>query len=382
MEKKLLSMYNTQFMTLQSNASLKLHPNNKASHFIVQLPNYVQFDQNTKVGLAEIHTSLKFTRPTNPVVLTETAPVQSDSTLSISNVANNDDDNGSPQKRSKRKMPPHADTTDAIQISANIRTENGKSAKDINYEATIIELRNNFLASYEHLRRSLDNCRSSLRQSELLQECGNIIVSKFNESIENLKSEENVLSIYLASLENVINNNNNDEYTRSPEREVLTKVQTKITEISHLKDHLIVEFLDFIKVLKKESKESLENMTMSKNEERDYWKNNFIGLSYSAFSNTREKNETHIPKYLYIYCDIVEKRHVGDSFSPLLRVVRVPPIRMNGDTATVTFDNPHFMNLSKRSFDCIEIYITDEKGKLVSFDKGKVILTLQFQTAA
>jgi hypothetical protein len=110
-----------------------------------------------------------------------------------------------------------------------------------------------------------------------------------------------------------------------------------------------------------------------------YWKDNFVSLAHMAYSDANQMNNPSVPKYLYIYCDVVKLRQVGDTFAPLLHIARVPPIRISGDTAVDRFDFPRYHRLARTSFDKIEIMIRDEKGRLVEFDHGTVIVTLHFK---
>ena len=80
---------------------------------------------------------------------------------------------------------------------------------------------------------------------------------------------------------------------------------------------------------------------------------------------------------IYIYSDIVENQYVGDYKVPLLRVV---PVRSNfGEMDWIHYDKPHYMRLSRENINNIEINIRDSTGEFVSFESGKVIVTLVFR---
>src|SRR5882757_5889557 len=49
------------YYTLQSNASLKMYPGNKACRFSVQLPAHMNLDDSWVVGMSEVHFPLSFT---------------------------------------------------------------------------------------------------------------------------------------------------------------------------------------------------------------------------------------------------------------------------------------------------------------------------------
>jgi hypothetical protein len=125
--------------------------------------------------------------------------------------------------------------------------------------------------------------------------------------------------------------------------------------------------------------QSKDNQMNSYKSSVDYWKNNFVSLAHMAYRDANQMNNPDIPKYLYIYCDIVEMGHLGDTYANYLHIARVPPIRINGDTCRERFDIPKYRQLCKSSFDRIEIKIRDEKGRLVQFEHGNVIIELHFK---
>ena len=80
---------------------------------------------------------------------------------------------------------------------------------------------------------------------------------------------------------------------------------------------------------------------------------------------------------LYVYCDVVEPRIVGDSLVPLLRIV--PPEGKNGETITRIYENVHYVRLQQKSFQTIEINIRDRAGVSVPFEQGTLSVTLHFR---
>lgn len=79
----------------------------------------------------------------------------------------------------------------------------------------------------------------------------------------------------------------------------------------------------------------------------------------------------------FIYCDIVEYQLVGDANVPLLRTV--PVSGKNGDVVANSFDNVHYVPLSRSTFQDIEVHITDDTGLRVPFEQGRVIVKLHFK---
>ena len=81
---------------------------------------------------------------------------------------------------------------------------------------------------------------------------------------------------------------------------------------------------------------------------------------------------------LFIYCDICAATYVGDQLVPLLRTVSYNS-KGFGDVITITYDRPLYVPINRRSFDKIEIMITDNQGRMVPFDEGTTLVTLQFR---
>ena len=80
---------------------------------------------------------------------------------------------------------------------------------------------------------------------------------------------------------------------------------------------------------------------------------------------------------LYVYCDLIEPRVVGDVFAPLLRLV--PVSGKHGDTITVRYENVHYLPLQRKQFSTIEIDIKDHTGKNIPFERGTLNVTLHFK---
>ena len=79
---------------------------------------------------------------------------------------------------------------------------------------------------------------------------------------------------------------------------------------------------------------------------------------------------------LYVYCDVVEPRMVGDSQVPLLRIV--PAEGDHGQLVTRIYENVHYVRLQRKSFQTIEINIRDRTGNIVPFEQGTLNVTLHF----
>ncbi len=80
---------------------------------------------------------------------------------------------------------------------------------------------------------------------------------------------------------------------------------------------------------------------------------------------------------LYIYCDLVEKQLVGDTLSPLLRIV--PVSGKYGEIIEREFVRPQYVPVLKKEFSSIEISIRNDRDKPVPFNFGKTTVKLHFR---
>ena len=80
---------------------------------------------------------------------------------------------------------------------------------------------------------------------------------------------------------------------------------------------------------------------------------------------------------LYVYCDVLECVSVGDTVAPLLRIIEVTG--QKGEMVHIQYDQPRYVPLQKKEFDSIEIDIRNDLGENISFERGKLIVTLHFR---
>ena len=82
-------------------------------------------------------------------------------------------------------------------------------------------------------------------------------------------------------------------------------------------------------------------------------------------------------KSVFVYCDLVSPRPVGDVMVPLLRTL--PPIDKKQETVHHIFEKPHYIPLSRFQFNTVEILLTTDTGKEILFNDGHTIVTLHFR---
>lgn len=83
---------------------------------------------------------------------------------------------------------------------------------------------------------------------------------------------------------------------------------------------------------------------------------------------------------LYVYTNLIEPQIVGDTLAPLLRVV---PTDTWGEVrnSSVNFKHVYYIPVVNGNSETVEILIRRDNGKPVSFQSGKVVVTLHFKRA-
>jgi hypothetical protein len=80
---------------------------------------------------------------------------------------------------------------------------------------------------------------------------------------------------------------------------------------------------------------------------------------------------------LYVYLNIVDSQSVGDVRAPLLRIVSARG--KYGEVITIEYTNPKYVPLATKEFETIEILITYDTGRKIPFERGRVVITLDFK---
>lgn len=114
------------------------------------------------------------------------------------------------------------------------------------------------------------------------------------------------------------------------------------------------------------------------------------GLTYNLGFHqedvTLRHNTTHSPFQanicgtfynIYVYSDVLQYQLVGDSFTPLLRTVTTEG--KSGEMIEKSFNNVHYMPVSKSTFESIEIDLRSDTGDPIPFQDGKVVVKLHFR---
>lgn len=108
-----------------------------------------------------------------------------------------------------------------------------------------------------------------------------------------------------------------------------------------------------------------------------------LGFSSSIFESVGDYvsddkvDLNHLFDTVFVYCDLVQPRPVGDALVPLLRTV--PTMDKDKPITFRTYDKPHYLPVSRLQFDTVEILLTTDSGDKVPFTAGRAVVTLHFR---
>jgi len=97
----------------------------------------------------------------------------------------------------------------------------------------------------------------------------------------------------------------------------------------------------------------------------DIWQ--MLGFSSNTISSTSiAKREAFLKQRfhdLYVYRNIVQEQLVGDALVPLLRID--PAQSDDGQRVSKSFKRPHYLPVSRREFETMEVNINRDTGESV-----------------
>ena len=102
--------------------------------------------------------------------------------------------------------------------------------------------------------------------------------------------------------------------------------------------------------------------------------------SYVVTTNQISPNEVDLDgnyRDMYIYSDVLQYRLVGDVSTPLLRAIATEG--KDDQTIRKSFQDIHYIPVSRSSIETIEIDIRTDTGQPVPFEKGRVDAVLHFR---
>ncbi|GFR13523.1 uncharacterized protein TNCT_585971 [Trichonephila clavata] len=79
---------------------------------------------------------------------------------------------------------------------------------------------------------------------------------------------------------------------------------------------------------------------------------------------------------IFVCSDVVESHHVGDSFSPLLRII---PCLNEKDHQIVYYEKPLYFPIKKAFVETIEIDLRTSSGDNIIFTGGRTYAVLSFR---
>ena len=110
---------------------------------------------------------------------------------------------------------------------------------------------------------------------------------------------------------------------------------------------------------------------------------NMLGAHFEEYtSRTTYHTDREIDIYqgtysIFVYCDVVEPRIVGDVMTPLLTTI--PVEGSHGDYIHKRFEKIHYHPLLRKNFTDIQISLRNDQGEKLKFERGKVTVTLHFR---
>lgn len=95
----------------------------------------------------------------------------------------------------------------------------------------------------------------------------------------------------------------------------------------------------------------------------------YLGLNIDIFSKMRVVSGAKLEqvKLIHVYCDVVADQVFGLAKSKLLRTHRV--VGDFNKMSSMVYTYPHYLSLSRSTFQYINIWITDEKNNTLKFEK-------------
>lgn len=311
------------YYTLQSNASLKTYPLNEPTNFTVDLVQELKLDNDWVVGLSEIHFPLDFKGLESA---TDKSRIPGEFRVEV--VEKTPAVESSDQRR-KRALPP---TSTAADLLRELQQKTKKLKEEYHQQQ-----QSRPVIPSEAFDENLFICQTE--KEDLKNRCRNetdLVVAQHARELD--AQEQKIEELQMTILE-------------------------QSAEVERSKREL----------------DGHEQKIQAEREITREWRENFVSLAHMAYKDANQMNNASVPKYLYVYSTVAARQFLGDGYSSFLRIVRVPPIRMNGETAVQRYDRPQYVPVSQRSFKRIEVDIRDERGRSVSFASGTLIVTLHFK---
>ena len=81
----------------------------------------------------------------------------------------------------------------------------------------------------------------------------------------------------------------------------------------------------------------------------------------------------------FLYTDIIKPTFVGNSLSPLMKIVEIPSNKEFGDKISIKYPNIQYFPLENNEIDAVEIKMVDDLGKAIKFvGESLTIVKLHF----
>lgn len=112
------------------------------------------------------------------------------------------------------------------------------------------------------------------------------------------------------------------------------------------------------------------------------WESKTLLVSTEEQLEKALKPKFRLPQFLYVYADIAAPVAVGNTRASILRITTLKSTETNKDLGhrpPEKYVKIFFVPVSRRRFDTIEIFLSDENGSELAFDEGTVYVVLEFR---
>lgn len=358
------------YITLPSTASCDIYPNTQ-SHFRVQLPQPIELEGKWKVGLSEIHLPIAYDN------------IDAKTDLFHIHVSEKETEN----RNVTIQIPSFKFFGTVIEAYRSL----------IHHIITSIPEDLHTTVSFQlHETKNFIQCILNVSLSYLVTLSDEIMILL---NIRRVKSEYVFLQIPLNDTPSAMIHNGENLWIKVdyPNTVKTTVHSLNIPHGLYVKtNHVMQAMIDVIPNDYKQSVKFRENrdgtitISCQENIRLEFPSNNhglgsLLGFKdYKSVLPTTIKGDYSVDLKrgvygLYVYSDLIQPHVVGDTFSPLLRVI---PIQ-DGDKYTSSYvkiyTSPDYYDIMQNRFETIEIDIRSDFGQRLKFRNGKTLVKLAFQ---
>ena len=84
-------------------------------------------------------------------------------------------------------------------------------------------------------------------------------------------------------------------------------------------------------------------------------------------------------KHMFAYTNIIDSNVIGNTFAPILRVVKIVRAGENGESGHASYSDGQYFKINRQVISYVEIELRDSLGAPIQFPKGEVFAILHFR---